>query len=485
MSSGVHAFDAIIIGAGQAGPPLAGRLNAAGMRVALVERKLVGGTCVNTGCMPTKTLIASARAAHIARRGRDFGVITGDVRFDMKIAARRAHRVSLNARMENEAWLASMGRLSFLRGHARLTGPTTVAVNGELLEAPRIFLNVGGRASVPNLPGLNSVPYLDNVGMVALDEVPEHLIVIGGSYVGLEFAQMHRRFGARVTVVEQGARLVSREDAEISAAIRDMLEAEGIAIRTSANCIALGRQEGGITVSVDCPTGDAVVAGSHVLLAVGRRPNTDDLGLVAAGVETDARGFIRVDDQLRTGVEGIWALGECNGRGAFTHTAFNDYEIVAANLLDGEERSLDSRVPAYALYTDPPLGRAGLSEAEARANGHVILVATRPMTRVGRAVEMGETTGLMKLIVEAPTRRILGAAILGVGADEAIHGIVDLMSTAQSVDALRWAVPIHPTVSELLPTLALETGSGEALHAPVPRSIPVRHVAFNAAEPRR
>jgi pyruvate/2-oxoglutarate dehydrogenase complex dihydrolipoamide dehydrogenase (E3) component len=463
MTEAARTFDAIIVGAGQAGPPLAGRLTGAGMTVALVERKLVGGTCINTGCMPTKTLIASARAMHLARRGPEFGVLAGNIGFDMKIAAARAREVTRNARESNEAWLRSMDRLTFLRGHARLTGPSTVLVGNRLLNAPKIFLNVGGRASVPDMPGIAEVPYLDNTDMVALESVPEHLVVIGGSYVGLEFAQMHRRFGAQVTVVERSEWLVSREDREISQAIRLTLEAEGIEVRTSADCIGLRRDGARIAVSLNCLSGPPVVDGSHVLLAVGRRPNTDDLGLAAAGVETDAKGFIQVDDQLRTTAEGIWALGECNGKGAFTHTAYNDFEIVAANLLDGKQRTLAMRVPAYALYTDPPLGRAGMTEKEARTVGHDLLVSVRPMAQVGRAVENGETIGLMKLIADAKTRRILGAAIFGIGGDEVIHGAVDLMSAGQSLEALSWAVPIHPTVSELLPTLARQLRAGPAV----------------------
>ncbi|MFL6785494.1 MAG: FAD-containing oxidoreductase [Sphingomicrobium sp.] len=459
MSEGARRFDAIIVGAGQAGPPLAGRLTAAGMTVALVERKLVGGTCVNTGCMPTKTLIASARAMHLASRGPEFGVLAGNIVFDMKVAAARAHEVTRNARESNEAWLRSMDRLTFLRGHARLTGPATVTVESEVLNAPKIFLNVGGRASIPDISGIGEVPYLDNTDMVALESVPEHLVVVGGSYVGLEFAQMHRRFGAEVTIVERADRLVSREDRDVSEAIRLMLEGEGIDVRTSADCIGLRRDGTGIAVSLDCLSGAPVVAGSHVLVAVGRRPNTDDLGLEAAGIETDAKGFIRVDEQLRTTADGIWALGECNGRGAFTHTAYNDFEIVTANLLDGEQRTLRMRVPAYALYTDPPLGRAGMTEEEAKAAGHDILLSHRPMAEVNRAVENGETIGLMKLIADAKTHRILGAAIFGIGGDEAIHGVVDLMSAGQSFEALSWAVPIHPTVSELLPTLARQLRS--------------------------
>ena len=446
-------FDAIIVGAGQAGPPLAGRLTAAGMTVALIERKLVGGTCVNTGCMPTKTLVASAYAAHLARRGTEFGVRTGEVAIDMQAVAARARKVVMDARTGNETWLEGMAGLTLLRGHARFTGPGTIAVDGEELTAPRIFLNVGGRASVPDMPGDGDVPHLDNTDMVALDTVPEHLVVVGGSYIGLEFAQMYRRFGAAVTVVERSERLIAHEDADVSDAVRGVLEDEGITVRTGANCIAFAAHDAGVAVSVDCSAGEPVVVGSHVLLAVGRRPNTDDLGLDLAGIETDAKGHVIVDDFLQTNVPGIWALGDCNGRGAFTHTAYNDFEIVAANLLDGDDRTLSQRLVGYALYIDPPLGRVGMTQAQAEKSGRPILVSKRPMTRVGRAIEKGETKGFMKIVADAETQRILGAAILGTGGDEAIHGILDMMNADQPVSALRWAVPIHPTVSELIPTL--------------------------------
>jgi pyruvate/2-oxoglutarate dehydrogenase complex dihydrolipoamide dehydrogenase (E3) component len=448
-------FDAIIVGAGQAGPPLAGRLTGAGMKVALIERKLVGGTCVNTGCMPTKTLLASAYAAHMARRASDFGVTAGPVGIDMKVVEARARQVILNARQRNERWLEGMERLTFLRGHARFTGPATLAVDAEELTAPRVFLNVGGRARIPEIAGIATVPYLDNTDMVGLDRVPEHLVVVGGSYVGLEFAQMYRRFGSQVTVVERDKRLISREDEDVCEAIREFLESEGIAVRTGANCIALASYGRGVSVSVDCAQGAPVIQGSDLLLAAGRQPNTDDLALDKAGVATDPRGFITVDDKLETSVPGIWALGDCNGRGAFTHTAYNDFEIVAANLLDGEDRRLSQRIPGYALYIDPPLGRVGMSETQARKTGRKILISVRPMTRVGRAIEKGETKGFMKIVADAETNRIVGAAILGTGGDEAIHGLIDMMSAGQPVSALRWAVPVHPTVSELIPTVLL------------------------------
>lgn len=447
-------FDAIVVGAGQAGPPLAGRLTKAGMSVAFVERHLFGGTCVNTGCMPTKALVASAYAAHLARRAGDYGVdIAGEVRIDMARVAARAHKVTLDARQGVEAWLRGMERLTVLTGHARFVAPDTLAVGDERITAPKIFLDVGGRALVPDMPGVGDVDYLTNTSMLALDRVPEHLVVIGGSYIGLEFAQMHRRFGAAVTVVEKGPRLVGREDEDVSAAIREILEAEGIAVRTGAECIAFAPHPDGVAVQVDCAEGAPEVVGSDVLLAVGRRPNTDDLGLEHAGVATDARGYIVVDDELRASVPGIWALGDCNGRGAFTHTAYNDFEIVAANLLDGAARRVSDRVPGYALYIDPPLGRVGLTETQARESGRPLLLGTRPMTRVGRAVEKGETQGFMKIVADAETRRILGAAILGTGGDEAIHGILDMMNADQDFSVLQWAVPIHPTVSELIPTV--------------------------------
>ena len=447
MSAG---FDAIVIGGGQAGPSLAARLTGAGMKVALVERHLLGGTCVNTGCRPTKTLVASAYAVHLARRGADFGFSTGDIRVDFAKVKARADAVSAQGRADVTGWLEGMENLTLLHGHARLEGTDRVRVGEELLATPRIFLNVGGRATLPDLPGVHDVPSLNNSSMLALDQLPEHLLIVGGSYVGLEFAQIYRRLGARVTVVERNERLIGREDSEISEAIRAILEAEGIAIRTKAECIRLLP---GPAIGLDCADGPPEVAGSHLLLAVGRRPNTDDLGLETAGVVTDERGYIQVDDGLATNVPGIWALGECNGRGAFTHTAYNDYEILAANLLDGEGRKLSDRILAYALFTDPPLGRVGLSEAEARRSGRPILVSSRPMSRVGRAQEKGETQGLMKVIVDAETERILGAAILGTGGDEAIHGIVDMMNAGQPYPVLQRAVPIHPTVSELIPTL--------------------------------
>jgi pyruvate/2-oxoglutarate dehydrogenase complex dihydrolipoamide dehydrogenase (E3) component len=450
-------FDAIVIGAGQAGPSLAGRLTAAGMDVALVERQLLGGTCVNTGCMPTKTLVASARVAHQARRAADFGVaIQGPIGIDMRRVMARAHAVTVNARNNIERWLDGMERLTVLRGHARFVGPDRLRIGEEELSASRIFINVGGRARVPTLPGVEAINYLTNTSILQLETLPRHLAVVGGSYIGLEFAQIFRRLGAQVTVIEQQDRLIAREDEDVSHAIRQMLEGEGIAVRTHAQCIAFAPHAEGVAVGVDCRQGAPEVIASHVLLAMGRMPNTDDLGLPQAGIATDANGYIVVDDQLATNLPGVWAMGDCNGRGAFTHTAYNDYEIIAANLLDGAQRKLSARVPGYALYTDPPLGRVGMTETQARASGRPLLVASRPMSRVGRAVENDETQGFMKLIADAQTHRILGAAILGIHGDEAIHGVLDLINADAPYETLKWAVPIHPTVSELWPTVAGE-----------------------------
>jgi pyruvate/2-oxoglutarate dehydrogenase complex dihydrolipoamide dehydrogenase (E3) component len=450
----VTRFDAIIIGAGQAGPPLAGRLTKAGMTVAFVERHLFGGTCVNTGCTPTKTLVASAYAAHLARRSADYGVaLNSGFHIDMARAKARADEVAANSRASVEKYLRGMDRCTVVQGHAQFESANTIRIGDERLTAPRIFINVGGRALVPDMPGVNNVPFLTNTSILALDRVPRHLVVVGGSYVGLEFAQMYRRFGAAVTVVEMAPRVIAREDEDVSDAVRSIFEGEGITVRTSAKCISLARHEQGVSVAVDCAQDPSASIGSHVLLAVGRRPNTDDLGLDKAGVATDARGYISVDENLATNVPGIWALGDCNGRGAFTHTAYNDFEIIAANLLDGEKRRVSDRVPAYALYIDPALGRVGMTDAQARSSGRPLVMASRPMTRVSRAIEKGETLGFMKVVADRETKKILGAAILGTGGDEAIHSLLYIMNAGVTYDVMQRSVPIHPTVSELIPTL--------------------------------
>lgn len=447
-------FDAIIVGAGQAGPPLAGRLTQAGQKVAVIERKLVGGTCVNYGCIPTKTLVASAHAAHLARRGAEYGVGTGEISVDMAKVKARKDKIVSGDRDGVESWLDGMDGCTFIRGHARFEDPHTIRVDDRVLHADRIFLNVGGRAVAPDMPGLPDIDYLTNVGILELDTVPEHLVIIGGSYIALEFAQMYRRFGARVTVIEKGPRLASREDEDVSAAIKDILESEGIEVVLNADGIRFTKTDNGFEVT--SADGAAPIAGTHLLVAVGRAPNTDDLGLENAGVETDGRGYIVVDDQLRTNVEHIWAMGDCNGRGAFTHTSYNDFEIVAANLLDDDPRRVSDRITTYALYIDPPLGRAGMTVAEVRKAGRKALVGKRPMSRVGRAVEKGETQGFMKVVVDAETEQILGAAILGVGGDEVVHAILDIMTAKKPYTAISRTMHIHPTVSELVPTMLQE-----------------------------
>ena len=447
-------FDAIIIGTGQAGPALAARLSDSGMKVAIIERKLFGGTCVNTGCVPTKTLVASAYAAHLARRAAEYGVaIAGAVNVDMKRVKARKDEISGHFNKGVENWMQGLAHGTIYRGHARFESPRTVRVNGELLEADKIFINAGGRALVPPMPGLDQVPYLTNSTMMGVDFLPHHLIIIGGSYIGLEFGQMYRRFGSNVTIVEKGPRLIAREDEDISKAIQEILEREGILLRLNAECMTAHKEGDRIAVGLDCADASRQVVGSHLLLAVGRVPNTGDLGLDKAGVETDKSGYIKVDDQLRTNVPGIWALGDCNGKGAFTHTSYNDFEIVAANLLDHDPRRVSDRIMTYALFIDPPLGRAGMTEAQVKASGRKALVATRPMTRVARAVEKGETQGFMKVIVDAETKGILGAAILGVTGDEVIHTLLDVMYAKAPYTTVSRAMHIHPTVSELLPTL--------------------------------
>jgi len=447
-------FDAIVVGAGQAGPALAARLSAAGQKVAMIERAKFGGTCVNDGCTPTKTMVASAYAAHLAARAAEYGVrISGKPRVDMKRVKARKDAVVRTAAGNVEKWMRGLEHAKVFRGHARFTGRNSLSVDGEELAAERIFLDVGGRPLIPAMPGLEKVPYLTNQSMMAVDFLPGHLLVIGGSYIGLEFAQMFRRFGARVTVIEMAPRLVAREDEDVSQALKEILEAEGINIRVGAECLNVSRKSKNILVGLGCAQGAPRAAGTHLLLAVGRVPNTDDLGLEAAGIATDKRGYIEVDEALRTTNPSVWALGDCNGKGAFTHTAYNDYEIVADNLLAGADRKWTDRVPVYALYTDPPLGRVGMSEAEIRKNKIKALVGKRPMSRVSRAVEKGETRGFLKIHVEAGSKRILGAALLGTSGDEAAHSLIDAVYSRIPYTEFQRRVRIHPNVSELLPTV--------------------------------
>jgi pyruvate/2-oxoglutarate dehydrogenase complex dihydrolipoamide dehydrogenase (E3) component len=446
-------YDAIIIGTGQAGPALARRLAGSGMTVAIVERKRFGGTCVNTGCTPTKTLVASAYAVHTARRGGDYGFSASDIKVDMKRVKARKDEVAGASTRGVERSLRNLKNCTVYTGHARLRSPKEVEVGNDVLQADKIFLNVGGRASVPEIPGLAGIDYLTNSTMVDVDFLPEHLLVLGGSYIGLEFGQMYRRFGSRVTVVELGPRLIPREDEDVSAEVAAFLGREGVDVHTNATCLSVSKKDGGIALQVSCEDKPMEVLGSHLLLATGRRPNTDDLGLDRAGVKTDKRGYIEVDDALSTNVPGIWALGDCNGRGAFTHTAWNDFEIVAANLLDGEHRKVSDRITAYALYTDPPLGRAGMTEAEVRKSGKRALMAKIAMEDVSRAYEKGETDGFMKVLVDAESKQILGASFLGSSCDEAIHCVLDTMYAKAPYTVLQRAMHIHPTIAEFIPSM--------------------------------
>ena len=446
-------FDALVIGTGQAGPALAARLAGAGMSVAVVERGKFGGTCVNDGCTPTKAMVASAYAAFLARRAGEYGVVVGEPRVDFGAVMARKDAIVAKSSGGVERWMAGLKGAKVFRGHARFTGPDAVEVDGEKLSAGKIFVNVGGRPLVPDMPGLNEVPFLTNQSMMTLKALPEHLIVVGGSYIGLEFGQMLRRFGSRVTVVEMGPRLVAREDEDVSAALKEILELEGIEVRLNAKCLSVRKEPDGVSVGLECSEGAPRARGTHLLLAVGRVPNTDDLGLEQAGVRVDARGYIEVNEALQTSNGRVWALGDCNGKGAFTHTANNAYEIVADNLLNGAGRKWTDRVPVYALYTDPPLGRVGMNAAEAKKAGLAVLVGKRPMTRVARAVEKGETLGFLKICVEASSGRILGASLLGVGTDEAVHSLLDAVVAKTPYREFQRRVRIHPTVSELLPTV--------------------------------
>jgi pyruvate/2-oxoglutarate dehydrogenase complex dihydrolipoamide dehydrogenase (E3) component len=446
-------YDAIVIGTGQAGPPLAARLGAAGMKVAVIERAKFGGTCVNNGCIPTKTMVASAYAAQLARRAAEYGVNTGgSVSVDMKKVKARKDEISGKSNSGVEDLVRSIKTGTVYQGHARFESAHEISVGSERLSADRIFINVGGRAAIPAIPGLDQVPYLTNSSIMEVDFLPRHLLILGGSYIGLEFAQMYRRFGSEVTIIELGPRLIGREDPDISDAVLEIMRNEGINVHLNSNCLSFAKDGADIVATVECG-GKAQVRGSHLLLAAGRRPNTDDLGLDRAGIKTDSRGNIQIDDQLQTNVPGVWALGDCNGKGGFTHTSYNDYEIVAGNLLDHDSRKVSDRIPTYALFIDPPLGRAGQTDAEVRKSGKKALFAKRPMKKVGRAVEKGETQGLMKIVIDQETKLILGAAILGTGGDEAIHSILDVMYAKKPYTVIQRAMHIHPTVSEYIPTI--------------------------------
>ncbi len=450
-ASQVRHFDAIIIGTGQAGPPMAARFAEAGKTVAIIERGKFGGTCVNTGCTPTKTLVASAYAIHTARRGAEYGFSVGDVCVDIKRVKARKDAASTRSSKGVEEWLRGMRNCTVIQGQARFQSPNTVVVNDKVLEADKIFINVGGRASVPEMPGIHDVPFLTNSSIMDIDFLPAQFIIVGGSYVGLEFAQIYRRLGSEVTIVEMGPRLIGREDEDVSDAVREILEAEGINIRLNAKCISLAKRDGGVAIGLTCEEGPPEILGTQVLLAVGRTPNTSDLGLDRAGIATDSRGYVIVDDQLQTNVPGIWALGDCNRRGAFTHTSYNDYQIDADNLYKADHRRVSDRIQAYALFIDPPLGRCGMADAEVRKSGRRALTAKYPMSQVSRAYEKGETQGFIKICVDAETKQILGAAILGIGGDEVIHVLLDVMYAKAPYTVIQHAMHIHPTVAEYLP----------------------------------
>jgi pyruvate/2-oxoglutarate dehydrogenase complex dihydrolipoamide dehydrogenase (E3) component len=447
-------FDAIVIGTGQSGPFLAVGMAASDQRIAMIERGRFGGTCVNTGCIPTKSLVASAYAAHMSRRAGEFGIqLAGAISTDMKRVKARKDEITGKSRTALESLLKSTPNCTVYQGQASFESPHGVRVGEELLTAPQIFINVGARAAIPSMPGVADTPYLTNSTLLDLDILPRHLVIVGGGYVGLEFGQIFRRFGSEVTIIDSAARLIAHEDEDVSKEVQAILEREGIQVRLNAMCIELMHHGEEVGARVDCPEGVLEVSGSHLLLAMGRTPNTGDLGLEKAGVERDAHGYIMVDNQLRTNVAGIWALGDCNGRGGFTHTSYNDFKIVAANLLGHEAHGVADRIRAYNLYIDPPLGRCGMTEREALASGRRVLIGRRPMTQVGRAVEKGETQGFMKVLVDADSKEFLGAAILGTGGDEVIHCVLDMMYARASYAVMQWAMHIHPTVSELIPSM--------------------------------
>lgn len=450
-------YDAIIIGTGQSGPALAGRMNQEGLNVAIIERHLIGGTCVNVGCTPTKTMVGSARVAAFARRAKEFGiVIEGPIRADMKMIKARKDKVAGESNRGVTRWLEGMANVDLIRGHARFVEPHAVAVDGDVLQADKIIIDVGARARIPDWSGLDEVPYFTSSSMMDVEQVPEHLIIVGGSYIGLEFAQIYRRFGSQVTVVEMHDRLIARDDEDVSTAVQEILENEGVRFRLKAECLSARAHPEGVAVQVRCEEDPEEEIGTHLLVAVGRVPNTDDLGLDKTSIKLNKFGYIEVDDYLCTSEPGVWAIGDVNGRGAFTHTSYNDYEIVAANLFDDDPRKVTDRILCFGLFIDPPLGRIGMTEREVRESGRRALMGKRMMTRVSRAREFGETQGFIKILVDADTEEILGATILGLNGDEAVHSLLDVMYAKKPYTVISRAVHIHPTVCELIPTVLQE-----------------------------
>ncbi|MCE7948015.1 MAG: mercuric reductase [Chloroflexi bacterium CFX4] len=451
-------FDAIIIGAGQAGGPLSTALARAGWRTALIERAHVGGTCVNEGCTPTKTMIASARVAHLARRAADYGVQTDSVQVDLATVRGRKRAIVESFRGGSQRHIESTEGVTLIFGTAHFSAPYEITVQRndgtqQTLSAPKIFLNVGARAAIPSLEGIEDVPYLTSTSIMELDSLPEHLIILGGGYIGVEFGQTFRRFGAHVSIVQRGDQLLGREDADLAAEFADMLRGEGINIALNARATRTWQQNGALYLEVESESASMTLRGSHLLVAAGRVPNTDTLNLAAAGIQADSRGFIKVNERLETNVAGIYALGDVNGGAAFTHIAYDDFRIVRDNLLHGAARTTQDRLVPYTVFTDPQLGRVGLSEREARAKGLNIRVAKLPMAHVARAIETDETRGFMKAILDAETGQILGAAVLGIEGGEIVSVLQMAMIGRVPYTAIRDGVFAHPTLSESLNNL--------------------------------
>jgi pyruvate/2-oxoglutarate dehydrogenase complex dihydrolipoamide dehydrogenase (E3) component len=444
----VKTFDAIVIGSGQGGVPLATNFARLGRRVALIEEGQLGGSCINYGCTPTKTMIASARIAEAVRRGPQFGVHAGKARIDMAEIVARKNEVSGSFRSGVEHQVDGNPNIALYRGRGRFTGPHTVAVNGETLTSDKIFINTGTRPRILPIPGLDQVPYLTNRNIMDLDRVPSHLIALGGNYLGLEFGQLFRRLGSEVTVVELGDQIVPREDAEVSQSLKEALEEEGMSFRFGARTTKIAKTHEGVEVTIEKKDGTETLKGSHLLVAIGQTPNSDDLGLDKAGIETDQAGFIRHNGKLETNVPGVFVLGDVKGGPAFTHVAYDDYLVLTDNLVNGKNRSIDNRMVPYALYTDPELGRIGLSEREARAKGYRLKIGSVPMTYVARAIERGETKGLMKIVINADNDRILGATILGPEGGELVQILMALMMADAPWTLFKDAMFIHPTLAE-------------------------------------
>ena len=451
-------YDAVVIGSGQGGTPLARALAEAGRKTALVEREHVGGTCINEGCTPTKTMVASAKTAYVDRRSADYGVHDGPVTVAMPEVRRRKQSIVDSFRESNENRIEATERLDLIDGEAHFTGPRTLAVrtnDGEefVLDADNVFVNTGARPANPPIEGLDSVPALNSTSIMELDELPEHLLVLGGSYVGLEFAQMFRRFGSEVTIVQRGGQLMGREDADVAEAVADIMRDDGIEVLLNTQTTRATQDGRGILLTVSTPEGERTLEGSHLLVAAGRPPNTDTLDLDAAGIEMDKRGFIEVNDRLETGVEGVYAIGDVKGGPAFTHISYDDFRIISTNLLEDGDATIADRLVPYTMFIDPQLGRIGLSEQEARNRGRDVLIAKMPMSYVARAIEMEETRGFMKAVIDAETDRILGCAVLGIEGGEIMAMIEIAMMGNLPYTALRDAVFAHPTLAESLNTL--------------------------------